>query len=303
MPTLASNGIEIAYERHGDPDRPVVLLIMGLGGQLTMWPRVLVDDLVAAGYHVVRFDNRDIGLSTKFEGSRVPNIVAQMALRRIGIRLKTPYTLANMAADTAGLLDGLGIDTAHVVGISMGGMIGQFLSAAHPARVASLTAIMTTTGNPKLPRPDRSVFEAIVRRGPRPTGREAIIDASVHAFSVIGTPGEDHNTNGMRDRIAESYDRNYSPSGLMRQTAAIVATGDFRKTTRAIKAPTLVIHGTADPLVPVEGGKDIAKLVRGARLELIEGMGHDIPPRFLPRITQLMLGHMKATEIAAKTAA
>lgn len=303
MPTLKANGIEIAYERHGDPARPAVLLVMGLGGQLSMWPRVLVDDLVAAGYHVVRFDNRDIGLSAKFDGTRVPNIVAQMALRRIGISLKTPYTLADMANDTVGLMDGLGIRSAHLVGISMGGMIGQFVAASHPERIASFTALMTTTGNPKLPRPDRRVLEAIIRRGPRPAGREAIIAASVHAFSVIGTPGEDQNTNGMRDRIAESFDRNYCPSGLARQIAAIIATGDFRKQTRAIRAPTLVIHGTADPLVPPDGGKDIARLVQGARLELIEGMGHDIPPRFLPQVTRLMIGHMKASEIAAGKAA
>jgi pimeloyl-ACP methyl ester carboxylesterase len=197
-----------------------------------------------------------------------------------------------MARDAAGLLDALSIEKADVVGVSMGGMIGQFLAAKYPDKVTSLTAIMTTTGNPKLPRPDREVFKAMVRRGPPPATRGEIIDRSVAAFSVIGTPGENHNTNGMRDRIAASVDRDFTPSGPVRQTAAIIASGDFRAVTRRITAPTLVIHGSADPLVSPEGGKDIAALVPDAKIEIIDGMGHDIPPRFLPNITELVLAHL-----------
>ena len=187
--------------------------------------------------------------------------------------------------------------TLAVVGISMGGMIGQHVASMAPQRVKSLTAIMTTTGNPKLPRPSGNVMKAMVRRGPQPTSRDEIIDQSVSTFGVIGTPGEDQNTNGMRDRITRSYDRSFNPAGVLRQMSAIVASGDFRKHTRSIKSPTLVVHGNADPLVPIEGGHDIAKLVRGARMEIMDGMGHDVPPRFLPQITKLMLDHFDATKV------
>lgn len=297
MPTLTANGIKIAYETFGPNDAPTALLIMGLGGQLTMWPDRLVEDLVAGGYRVVLFDNRDIGLSHHHKGEKSPSILRQIVLRRIGIRLKTPYALADMARDTIGVIEALELDRVHLVGISMGGMIGQHVASMVPDRVLSLTAIMTTTGNPKLPRPSGKVMQAMIRRGPQPTTRDEIIDQSVATFGIIGTPGEDQNTNGMRDRITRSYDRSFNPSGVLRQMSAIVASGDFRKVTRGIKSPTLVIHGNKDPLVPIEGGRDIAKLVRGARLEVMDGMGHDVPPRFLPDITKLMLDHFAATKV------
>jgi pimeloyl-ACP methyl ester carboxylesterase len=297
MPHVTANGIKIAYETYGSNDGPTVLMIMGLGGQLTMWSDELVEDLVKGGYRVILFDNRDIGLSHHHTGEKSPGILRQILLRRIGIKLKTPYALADMAQDTLGLMDALKLDQVHLVGISMGGMIGQHVASVAPDRVKSLTAIMTTTGNPKLPRPSSEVMKAMVRGGPQPTTRDAIIDQSVATFGVIGTPGEDQNTNGMRDRITRSYDRGHNPAGVARQMSAIVASGDFRKHTRSIKAPTLVIHGNADPLVPIEGGYDVAKLVRGARMEVIDGMGHDVPPRFLPQITKLMLDHFGATKV------
>lgn len=297
MPAITANDIKITYERFGDPSAPTVLMIMGLGGQLTMWTDKLVDDLVAGGYHVITFDNRDIGLSHHHSGEKTPNIVRQMLLRRIGVKIKTPYELRDMAHDTIGLMDALNLDQVHLVGISMGGMIGQHVAAIAPERIASLTAIMTTTGNPKLPRPSRHIMQAMLRRGPQPTTRDAIIDQSVRNFGVIGTPGEDQNTNGMRERITRSFDRSYNPAGVLRQMSAIVAAGDFRKYTRSIKAPTLVIHGNRDPLVPIEGGYEIARLVRGARMEVIDGMGHDVPPRFLPQITKLMLDHFSHTKV------
>lgn len=297
MPEITANGIKITYESFGDPTAPPVLMVMGLGGQLTMWPDKLVEDLVAGGYRVILFDNRDIGLSHHHTGEKSPAILRQILLRRIGIKLKTPYSLMDMAKDTIALMDGLKLDRVHLVGISMGGMISQHVAALAPDRVTSLTAIMTTTGNPKLPRPSGKVMKAMVRRGPPPTQRDEIIDLSVATFGVIGTPGEDQNTNGMRDRITRSYDRSFNPAGVARQMSAIVASGDFRKFTRAIKAPTLVIHGSADPLVPLAGGKDVAKLVHGARLEIMEGMGHDVPPRFLGQITQYMLEHFAATKV------
>ena len=297
MPSVQANGIEITYQSLGEDGSPVVLMIMGLGGQLTMWPDKLVEDLVAAGYRVILFDNRDIGLSHHHKGEKPPSILRQMLLRRIGIKLKSPYTLRDMADDTIGLIHALELERVHLVGISMGGMIGQHVAALAPDRVASLTAIMTTTGNPKLPRPSGDVMKAMIRRGPEPTTRDAIIDQSVATFGVIGTPGEDQNTNGMRDRITRSYDRSFNPAGVLRQMSAIVAAGDFRKMTRSVKAPTLVVHGNADPLVPIEGGHDVARLGRGARMEVIDGMGHDVPPRFLGEITKHMLDHFAATKV------
>lgn len=293
MAQIKANGINIEYESHGEDGAPVALLIMGLAAQLAMWPKAFIDSLVSAGFRVIIFDNRDVGLSTKFEDARPPNPFLQFAARRVGVKLKAPYEITDMAADALGLMDALKIESAHVVGVSMGGMIGQHLAAAAPDRINSLTAIMTSTGNPKLPRPNREVTNVMVRRGLSPQTREATIDRSIAAFTVIGTPGEDHNTNGMRDRIAASFDRDFTPKGPARQIAAIVASGDFRKVTRQISASTLVIHGSADPLVSPESAKDIVRNVKGARLEIIEGMGHDMPPRFLPRVTELIIGHMK----------
>ncbi len=302
MPKVTANGIQIAYEDHGDPSAPPVVMVMGLGGQLTMWSDKLIEDLVAGGYRVITFDNRDIGLSHHHTGEKAPGILRQIVLRRLGIKQKTPYELMDMAQDTIGLLDALKLEHVHLVGISMGGMIGQHVAALVPDRVKSLTAIMTTTGNPKLPRPSGKVMKAMVRRGPPPKTRDEIIDQSVATFTVIGTPDEDQNTNGMRDRITRSYDRSYNPAGLARQMSAIVATGDFRKITRRIKAPTLVLHGSKDPLVPIEGGYDIAKLVPGARMEVLDGMGHDVPPRFLPAITEQLLNHFAATKVYSDVA-
>ena len=297
MPEVTANGIKIAYESYGDPSHPTALLIMGLGGQLTMWSDELVEDLVAGGYRVVLFDNRDIGLSHHHSGEKTPNIIRQMIARRIGIKLKAPFELRDMAQDTIGLMDALKLDQVHLVGISMGGMIGQHVASMAPERIATFTAIMTSTGNPKIPRPSGTVMKAMLRRGPPPTTREAIIDQSVATFSIIGTPGEDQNTNGMRDRITRSFDRSYNPAGVIRQMSAIIASGDFRKHTRRVKAPTLVMHGSEDPLVSPAAGKDVARNIHGSRLKIIEGMGHDVPPRFLGEITQHMLGHFDAAKV------
>lgn len=302
MPVATVNGIEIAYETHGPAGGPTLLLIMGLGGQLTMWPPAFIDDLVGAGYRVIRYDNRDIGLSQKFSGADIPHPVAQILARRVGLRLATPYDLSDMARDAEGLLDHLAIETAHLVGISMGGMIAQHLAAGAPDRISSLTTLMSTTGNPRLPRPRGEILRRLLRRGPLPVGRDAVIDRAVEAFRLIGTPGEDHDTNGVRDQIAASFDRSHHPSGPLRQIAAIIATGDFRAVTRQIRAPTLVIHGGVDPLVSPRGGQDIARNVPGARLEIIPDMGHDLVPRHRPVILRHILDHLSWTESRGETA-
>lgn len=293
MPITDINGVEIAYETYGDAKHPAVLLLMGLGSQLTMWPDKFVEDLVAAGHYVIATDNRDIGLSAKHDASELPNPYVQAALRRIGIKLKSPYTLREMADDAVGVLDALGIGQAHVIGISMGGMIAQHVAALHPKHTASLTAIMTTTGNPKVPRPRREVVKALARDRTIALTPEKLLEDTLAFFKLVGTPGEDHATNGMGARLKRSFDRSFQPSGVSVQLSAIIASGDFRSVTKKIKAPTLVIHGSVDPLVSPEGGKDVALNVRGAKLEMIEGMGHDIPPKFLPDVTGLILGHMR----------
>lgn len=296
MALTTQDSPKIAYERHGKKGAPPVVFVMGLGGQLSMWPDKMVEAVTEAGYEAILFDNRDIGLSDKMDGQKAPNFIVQTLKHRLGLKSKAPYTLHDMARDTVGLLDHLEIEQAHLIGVSMGGMISQLVAANHPQRVSSLTAIMTTTGNPKLPGPSRDVIRSIIRRGPPPKTRDEAIDAGVRTFSVIGTPTEDHATNGTREKIARSYDRSYYPQGLKRQTAAIIATGDFRSYLDRISAPTLVIHGTEDPLVSVQGGHDIVKHVRGARLSLMDGMGHDLAPPYIEKMNAEIIAHLATSE-------
>lgn len=297
MPLTTRADPKIAYERFGKTGAPPVIFVMGLGGQLTMWPDIMIEAVVEAGYEAILFDNRDIGLSEKMAGAKAPNVLFQTLKLRFGMKTKAPYTLHDMARDTVALMDELEIEKAHFIGVSMGGMISQLVAANHQQRVSSLTAIMTTTGNPKLPGPSRDVIRSIIRRGPPPKTRDEAIDAGVRTFSVIGTPTEDHQTNGTREKIARSYDRSYYPPGTIRQLAAILATGDFRGYLDRISAPTLVLHGTEDPLVSVQGGHDIARLVKDARLSLIEGMGHDLAPPFLDRMNREIIAHLAAAKV------
>lgn len=276
MTAITANGITIEYEDAGDPAAPPLLLVMGLGAQLTLWPVELVDALVVRGFRVIRFDNRDIGLSTKFDGAGVPDLAAMMMAAMMGRRPTPPYTLSDMAADAAGLLDALGIASAHVVGASMGGMIAQRLAAEHPLRVRTLTSIMSTTGNPALPaaRP-----EALAVLTGRPTAgdRDAIVAYGMKAAQVIGSPAYPHDPDRLRSRVERDYDRSFAPAGAMRQMAAVIADGDRRDLLRALAVPATVIHGDADPLVPVEGGRDTAAAIPGAELVILPGMGHDLP--------------------------
>ncbi|MEY4269884.1 MAG: hypothetical protein RLZZ58_1100, partial [Pseudomonadota bacterium] len=274
--TIAANGIDICYQDHGDPAHPVILLIMGLGGQLTLWPVELVDALVAKGFRVVRYDNRDIGLSTTFDAAGVPN-VRRLALRSLfRMELRVPYRIADMARDAVGLLDALGIERAHIVGASMGGMIAQHVAASHGARVLSLTSVMSTSGNRRLPRPKKAAMALLFDR---PTGGdpEAIIAFSKRAAKVIGSPAYPPDPERLDRRIRADFARSFRPQGLARQMAAIIADGDRRPLLRRITAPTLVIHGEADPLAPIAGGHDTAANIDDAAFLAIPGMGHDLP--------------------------
>jgi pimeloyl-ACP methyl ester carboxylesterase len=297
MPIVNANGIEIEVEEYGSRADPAILLIMGLAAQLTLWPKPMIDGLVSAGFRVIRFDNRDIGLSQKFHEKRAPSPALTMtAIRMLGLKSVAPYTLHDMAVDAVGVLDALDIPSAHVVGVSMGGMIGQLVAAKFPTRTRSFTAIMSSTNNRRLPQADPALLRQLFGARTRPRTHDELIDRIVALWNAIGTPDGGNDPAEFREKIAASVARCNYPSGVRRQIAAIVATGDLRPWTRKIAAPTLVIHGSLDPLAPPAGGRDIAANVKGARIEIIDGMGHDLPPKHVNRITELIADHARSAE-------
>tara|TARA_B100002049_G_C16038860_1_gene357975 strand:- start:137 stop:1036 length:900 start_codon:yes stop_codon:yes gene_type:complete len=276
MPKTTANGIEIHYEEQGDPAAPAMLLIMGFGAQLTLWPDELVEALAAQGFRVIRYDNRDVGLSQKFDGVKAPGLVKMTLLSKIGFTPKVPYTLADMADDGVGLLDALGIERAHIVGASMGGMIAQHVAARHPDRCLSLTTVFSTTGNPKLPPARPEAMKALITR-PDSTKEGVLVEHGMMLARTIGSPGYPAPEDRLRERTLASVRRSFYPEGPTRHLSAIVADGDRRAMLRDIAVPTLVLHGEDDPLVPCEGGRDTAASIPGARLKTIPGWGHDLP--------------------------
>lgn len=284
MKIRLANQTNIYYADHGSKSAPPVLMIMGLGAQLSMWPKSLIDKLLAQGFRVICFDNRDTGLSQKFTSKQCPNAVAQSMLKNVGVKLNAPYTLVDMAEDASELLTSLGVKHSHVIGVSMGGMIAQILAANFPAKVKSLTLISSTTNNPKLPSSDFRLLLALARRKKVFPTRIQAINQALHTLNEIGTKGEDPWSNGLRERIEESYDRCYYPVGASRHLAAIIATGDLRRWSRSVVCPTLIVHGTADPLVPFTGGKDLIRNIPNSELLSIQGMGHDLPDKHIERI-------------------
>jgi pimeloyl-ACP methyl ester carboxylesterase len=278
-----ANGIEIEYEVFGDPANPAVLLIMGLAAQLTRWPLPFVEDLVARGYFAIRYDNRDIGLSTKFDDAPVPELPALIGAMMTGQKPDVPYTLNDMAADAVGLLDALDIRRAHVMGASMGGMIAQLVAAEYPDRVLSLTSIMSSTGNPGLP-PSKPEAMAVLTSRPTGNDRETMIAHGVRAEKIIGSPAYPVSEEAIRARVECDFDRMHYPAGPGRQLAAVVANGDRRGAIATIKAPTMIIHGADDPLVPVEAGRDTAATIAGAQITEVPGMGHNLPEALIPTV-------------------
>jgi pimeloyl-ACP methyl ester carboxylesterase len=298
MPSVVSNGIEIAYEEHGDAGKPVLLLIQGLGMPLSAWPPAMIDGLVAEGFRVVTFDNRDIGCSQLLREMKVPNMLWQTVRRRLGMKVRAPYQLGDMTRDVAGLLDALNIDTAHVVGVSMGGMISQLLAIREPQRVKSLTLIMTSTSNRKLPGPGKAVTRHLMR-GPKAPTDEARFAYHWKLWRLIGSPGyhlSDEELRGFLDRV---FERGMTAAGTARQTLAIFAAPSRVSDLNKLDIPTLVIHGDSDPLIPVDCGKDTANAIPSARLEIIEGMGHDLPVVLTERLNRLITQHAKASELMA----
>jgi proline iminopeptidase len=289
MPSLNANGIRIAFDTAGDPKAVPLLLISGLGLQLTAWPDEFVEGLVELGFYVIRYDNRDVGLSTKFEQAGTPNLALAWLKSLVRWPIRPPYTLEDMADDAVGVLSALGVARAHVVGVAMGGMIGQVMAAKFPLRVLSLTSIMSSSGRRGLPGPAPEVKRAML---PRPAGdADAMIEHGVRLLQAIGSPTYPTPEKQLRRRVARALRRNCCPGGVVRQTLAVAASGDRTPQLRTIVAPTLVIHGAADPLVPLACGEDTAQAIPNARLETIAGMGHDLPTQLLERLLALIDAH------------
>lgn len=293
-----ANGISITFEDKGPRDAPVILLVMGLGGQLTLWPDEFVDALNAHGFRTIRYDNRDVGLSTRFDGAGVPNLKWMFVKMMLRLPVRPAYRLADMAADGVALLDHLGIDRAHVVGVSMGGMISQHIAARYPERVISLTSIMSSSGNPKLPRADKEAMAVLANR-PMSGDPEDMIAYSVRAARVIGSPAYPSEEERLQRGVRSDFERGWYPQGVARQMAAIVADGDRRAMLKTITAPTLVVHGEADPLVPLAAGRDTAANIPGARLMTIPGMGHDLPLALVDTLADAVAAHARDLAVAA----
>ena len=282
---VAANGIELEVDDRGLPEGEPLLLIMGLGMQLVAWPDELVQDLVSRGFRVIRFDNRDAGLSSGFDHLGVPSFALAMLRYAMHLPVHSPYHIADMAADTLGLLDALGLQRVHVCGASMGGMIAQHLAARHPDRVRSLTLIMTTSGARRLPQASPGVRKALIGR---PDGRdpEAVVRHLQKVWALIGSPAYPPDPDRLRARLEQSVRRAWRPAGTARQLLAVVADGDRTPLLHDVRAPTRVIHGEADPLVPVAAGRDLVEQIAGAEGDFIPGMGHDLPLQLLPRLAE-----------------
>jgi len=283
---VTANGISIEVEDHGSPAGEPLLLIMGLGMQLVAWHEDFVALLVERGFRVIRFDNRDIGLSQSFDPSGVPNLALDWMRFAFGMRVRSPYTLADMAADSVGVLDALGIAKAHVCGASMGGMIAQQIAVRHRERLKSLTLMMTSSGARRLPQPSLKVRAALLSRPQDPRDVDSVVAHYVRLYRLIGSPAYPASDEYLQQRLQMSVRRSYRPQGTARQMVAIAADGDRTPLLRAIVAPTQVIHGNADPLVPVAAGNDLASKIRDARLDVVEGMGHDLPHALWPRFAE-----------------
>ncbi len=289
MPRAAVNGIELEYDTFGNPSAPPLVLIMGLGAQMLLWEEDFCRELAARGFFVIRFDNRDVGLSTQLDAGGVPNVFEGIQAAMSGQPVAAPYTLADMADDTVALMTAIGIERAHVVGASMGGMIAQTLAIRHPDRLLSMTSIMSSTGDTALPPATPEASQMLLT--PFPTDREGNIAHALAAWKVIGSPGFPFDEVGMRDIFGRCYDRGHNPAGFARQLTAILASGSRRDGLAAVTTPTLVIHGDADPLILIEAGHATAAAIPGATMLVIEGMGHDLPRGAWPRIVGAIAEH------------
>jgi len=293
---IQSNGLSIEVEEHGPAGGPPLLLIMGLGMQLIGWPDRFVELLAEAGFRVIRFDNRDIGLSDKFDHWGHADLASAALRYTFRMKIRAPYTLTDMAQDAVGVLDALGIGRCHIVGASMGGMIAQIIGATQQHRVQSLTLIMTTAGARRLPGPTWKARRALLSSPENPRDLKSVLEHNSRTFKVIESPKYPTEEEALRRRLERALGRSYHPQGIGRQLLAVVASGDRTPLLADIAAPTLVIHGREDTLVPVANGIDLARRIPGAKLEIIEGMSHDLPEALLPHLAGSIAAHARQAQ-------
>ena len=282
---VSANGTAIEVEDQGLPNGEPLLMIMGLGMQLTSWPEELVQALVSRGFRVIRFDNRDAGLSQGFDHLGVPNLPLATLQHFLHWPVRAPYGLPDMARDALGVLDALGIRRAHVLGASLGGMVAQHLAAENPERLRSLNLMRTTSGSRRLPQATLAATRAMLQR-PRGRDEEALVQHYVDLFRVIGSPAYPHEPGMFRERTLHNVRRAFRPAGTLRQLVAVAADGDRTPLLGRIQVPTHVIHGEADPLIPVENGRDLARRIANATSDFVPGMGHDLPLQLVPRYAE-----------------
>ncbi|MEO1047764.1 MAG: alpha/beta hydrolase [Pseudomonadota bacterium] len=304
MPKVVTpiTGTEIFYEEAGERSNETILLVMGLGVQMIHWPIEFVDALVDRGFHVVRFDNRDIGLSQKMGEAKPPHFAWQLLRARIGWKAKVPYSLSAMADDAAGLLDALEIDKAHAVGASMGGMISQLLAINHREKLMSLTSIMSTTGSAKIPPADKAAMQALTKR-PGSLEEEVLVEHGMNVLRAIGSPGFPRDEDFARERVRASVQRSVYPMGLPRQLAAIIDDGDRTQRLGSVTTPTLVMHGESDPLVKLAAGEATAEAIPGARLVTVPGWGHDFPLELVDQFADEIANHARGAGASQREAA
>ncbi|MFC7299451.1 alpha/beta fold hydrolase [Herminiimonas aquatilis] len=303
MPIAKVNDLDIWYDTQGDPAHPPLLLIVGLGMQSVSWPDSFCNGLVERGFYLIRFDNRDNGLSTKLHHLGKPNTLLAVMKMALRMKLAAGYKLDDMAADAIGLMDALDIPRAHIVGASMGGMIAQIVAARYPERVLSLTSIMSTSGRRGLPGPTRAARKVLFSAAPDPTQHAALVEHFVHTMQVIGSPAYPTSSEILRERVSRTIKRSLEPIATTRQLLAIGASGDRVELLKHIGAPTLVIHGIDDPLVPIAGGRDTSRLIPNAVMVEIPGMGHDLPDQLAEEITQKIAAHCHAADAVSVTVA
>lgn len=293
---IESNGLTFCVEERGDPQGPPLLLIMGLGAQMTLWPEPMLERYARQGFRVIRYDNRDIGLSSAINASLGGHPLAAMARFRLGLKTDAPYTLHDHARDAVGLMDALGIDSAHVKGVSMGGMIGQLLAATHPERVRSLALVMTSNNSPRMPMPKPDVLWWLQGGGIRGHDEEAAVARGLGLWKHIQSPAYPRDLVATEHHVRADYRRSYRPKGILRQMRGILATGDLSDFSRRIRMPTMILHGTADPLIRPQAARRLHRLIPGARLHWIRGMGHDMPDELIDRMVDQTLALTREAE-------
>jgi pimeloyl-ACP methyl ester carboxylesterase len=289
---VQANGIELVYDSFGVPDAPPILMIMGLGCQMIDWKDEFCAELSARGFRVIRFDNRDVGQSTTFEEAGQPDVNAMVEAMQRGETVEVPYLMSDLEADTIGLLDAIGVEKTHVVGLSMGGMIAQLLAAHHPGRVLTMTSIMSSTGEPGLPTATPEAWECLT--APIATELEPFIEQYIHKWEVYSGPGYPTDPALARDHAIRLFGRGIHPAGRDRQLAGILASGSRKEALASARAPALVIHGDCDPVVPIDGGIATANAIEGAELLVFEGMGHDLAKGLWPEVIEAITRHASA---------